>query len=189
MKTWNQYFIRHGWLLKETEMSGFDCTMETETNLEFLFEVLHQARVEYVFGNDTLFIEDGPLLEEQWIELLDFEHRGIGEGLWFRPGVDQPKIKELDTYICGIVRQLNRLGFYTVGSCHGHGRKAPYVMVTKDRDITALLENLELLGYKRVCSREKRNSYHIVFHMSRLELLELAEKLSPIEGEWKRNQN
>lgn len=184
MKTWKQLMIRHGWLLKENEMGEFDCTMETETNLAFLFGVLRQARVEYIFGKGTLFIEDEPLLEEQWIQLLDFEHRGIGEGLWFRPGVDQPKIKELDTYICGVVRQLNRLGFYTVGSCDGHGRKAPYVMVTKDRDITALLETLKLLGYKRVRSREKSNSYHIAFHMSRAQLLELAEKLSSIEEDW-----
>ena len=47
---------------------------------------------------------------------------------------------ELDTYICGIVRHLNRLGFYTNGSCDGHGRHSASISIVKnEKDMEQLL--------------------------------------------------
>lgn len=184
MKSWNQLFIRHGWLVKESECGGFDYSAEIEINLDFLFQTLNKAEIEFTYTDDILTIKDDPMSEEKWIEMIDDEHRGIGGGLWFRPGVDQPKVPELDTFICGIVRQLNRLGFHTIGSCDGHGRRVPYVMVKKNRDITNLIEIIELLGFKGTTYRENRESHKISFHLSRLELLDLAEKLHLVKEDW-----
>ncbi|WP_232214171.1 hypothetical protein [Bacillus sp. SG-1] len=122
-KTWNQLFVRHGWLLAEKEENIFDCSNETEGNIEFLMKSLESLQVSFSIFNRELIINSNQITEREWIEAIDYEGRGRVEGLWFRPGADQPKIGELDTYISGIVRQLNRLGFHTMGSCDGHGEE------------------------------------------------------------------
>lgn len=183
MKTWNQLFIQHGWLLKEEKSNVFDCKNESYDNLDFLLQSLDSANVSYSFENGTLFLPVTPISKQNWLEVLDFENRGIGEGLWFQPG-EQPKLRELDTYISGIIRQVNRLGFFTMGSCDGHGRRAAYIMITRDKDIESLMDIFKALGMKRIRCREQRDSYQVSLHMTREELLILAEKLSGIEESW-----
>ena len=123
MKNWNALFVRHGWLLNKEKENVFYCQHETEMNKQFLLQSLDQAHLSYEYDGQTLVMHSEPIQEEEWISILDFQERGHGGFLWFRPGQEEPKIQELDTYICGIVRQLNRLGFYTNGSCDGHGRQ------------------------------------------------------------------
>ncbi|MDL4842490.1 M20/M25/M40 family metallo-hydrolase [Aquibacillus rhizosphaerae] len=180
MKSWNQLLIRHGWLLKQVEENVFDCTHETQLNMEFLLESLDKANIDFMFDNRVLILPERRLSEQTWITAFSFENRGRS-GFWFRPGVDEPKLHELDVYISGIVRQLNRLGFYTQGSCDGHGKRPAHVMLTKGRDINELVEILLAAGMKRVHWRERSNSYHLTLHMQEMELLDLAEKLSLIE--------
>ena len=131
MKNWNQLLVRHGWLLNGIKENEFDCQNETEINQQFLLESLDQAQISYGYDGKTLVLHSEPSEEEAWISILDFKGRGHGGYLWFRPGQDEPKVRELDTYICGIVRQLNRLGFYTNGSCDGHGRHSASVSIVK----------------------------------------------------------
>jgi tripeptide aminopeptidase len=184
MKTWKQLFVRHGWMLTEKEENVFGCETETELNLQFLFDCFEKANICYTFYDETLYMPPKAIPEEKWLEAVDFEHRGRGEGLWFNPCEEQPKVRELDTYISGVVRQLNRLGFHTMGSCDGHGRRAAHVIVTKDSQIESLVELLLALGMKRVYTREMPNAYHLTLHLNQKELLDLAEKLSHVEGSW-----
>lgn len=184
MKTWNQLFVRHGWLVNQKEENVFDCRQETDINKQFLLESLDKAEALYHYDEKTLVMHSQPIEEEKWISILDFQHRGHGGDLWFRPGQEEPKVRELDTYISGIVRQLNRLGFYTNGSCDGHGRNAAYVSITKEKDLEQLVQLFLALGMKRVHYRENTRSYVISFPLKRVELLDLVEKMSVVEEEW-----
>lgn len=185
MKNWNQLFIRHGWLLNEKEENVFDLRNETEINKQFLLESLNQAHLSYDFDEKTLVMHSEPLQEEEWISILDFEYRGRGEDLWFSSEKEEPKIRELDTYICGIVRQLNRLGFHTNGSCDGHGRNSASVsIVKKGKSMKQLMQLLLALGMKRVYYRERSRSYAQSFPLKRAELLDLVEKISMVQEEW-----
>ncbi|USK71245.1 M20/M25/M40 family metallo-hydrolase [Peribacillus asahii] len=185
MKNWNQLFVRHGWLLNKKEENIFDCRYETEINQQFLLQSLEQAHLSYEYYEKTLVMHSQPIEEEDWISILDFQYRGHGGDLWFRPGQEEPKVRELDTYICGIVRQFNRLGFYTNGSCDGHGRNSASVsIVKKEKDIEQLVQMLLALGMKRVHYRENPQSYVISFPLKSTELLDLAEKISVVQEEW-----
>lgn len=185
MKNWNQLFIRHGWLLNEKEENVFDCRYETESNKQFLLESLDQEHLSYDYDEKTLIMQSEPLQEEDWLSIIDFEYRGHGGDLWFRPGQEEPKVRELDTYICGLVRQFNRLGFYTNGSCDGHGRHSASVSIVKgEKDVELLVQMLLALGMKRVNYRESRQGYAISIPLKRIELLELAEKMSVVQEEW-----
>jgi tripeptide aminopeptidase len=183
-KTWNQLFVRQGWSLDKVEGNIFDCSRETEANVEFLIKSLDVAGVDYTFNNGRLILVNEAVPEEKWLKVVDYKGRGHGEGLWFRPGIEQPKVAELDTYISGIVRQLNRLGFHTKGSCDGHERRPAHVMITKERNLDELVGLLLALGIKKIYSREQKNSNHIALHLKRNQLLDLAEKLSLIELNW-----
>ncbi|WP_174732172.1 M20/M25/M40 family metallo-hydrolase [Mesobacillus harenae] len=184
MKNWNQLFIRHGWKLAEKKENFFDIKGETEENISFLLECLEKSRVQYKLNGGMLSLPALAISEEDWLEAVSFQYRGRGEGLWFRPGVEEPKLRELDVYISGIVRQLNRLGFYTAGSCDGHGNRTAHVMITLHRTMEELSELLHALGLKRVHVREQRNSFHLSLPLQQTELLDLAEKLSLIEESW-----
>ena len=83
--------------------------------------------------DQTLEIHSNAVDEEEWIEAVSFEYRGRTENFGLSQDLQRPpKVRELDTYISGIVRQLNRLGFYTTGSCDGHEKRSACVYVTKD---------------------------------------------------------
>lgn len=184
MKTWNSLFIRHGWKLEQTEENVFSCEAETKENMKFLLESLDEVGVSYFFTDDILTLSGAVIAEDQWIEIIDFEYRGRGEGLWFQPGKQEPKVRELDTYISGIVRQLNRLGFYTKGSCDGHGRRAAHVLLTKERGIEPLVQMLLAMGMKRVYYRETEQSYRLNLPLDRPGLLDLAERMDAIQRDW-----
>src|SRR4051794_17626547 len=99
MKTWNQLFVRHGWKLEEKEENVFNCQTETKGNLDFLMESLEQAGVFYWIEEDCLVLQSAPITEQEWVEIVDSENRGHGGDLWFCPGEEEPKVRELDTYI------------------------------------------------------------------------------------------
>jgi tripeptide aminopeptidase len=103
MKTWNQLFVRHGWMLNQLEGNLFDCQTETDHNLQFLFQCFEKAGLSFAFDGERLVLPSEPISEEQWLQAIDFPHRGRGEGLWFRPGQETPKVFELDIYSSGVV--------------------------------------------------------------------------------------
>ncbi|WP_147533005.1 M20/M25/M40 family metallo-hydrolase [Bacillus marasmi] len=184
MKNWNQLLVRHGWKVAKQEGNVFDCRKETEENLDFLFQCLENANIPYQFQDGLLELPIDVIQEDAWIQAVQYRYRGVGGDLWFRPGIDEPKIRELDTYIAGIVRQLNRLGYYTNGSCDGHGKRNPYVMIIKESNVHQLVELLHALGIK-IQPNHKSPTYHqIAFRLTPSELLDLAEKLSLVDPEW-----
>ena len=95
----------------------------------------------------------------------------------------KPVLRELDTYISGIVRQLERLGFPTVYSCDGHDRHRPHIAIMKDGNADQLAELLGVLGV--VCRVNDRRDHDIVYlRTNRASLLDLAESLSLIQPDW-----
>jgi tripeptide aminopeptidase len=184
MKTWNQLFIRHGWMLKEVKGNVFDCMLETSANLDFLFESLNKVGANFSFDDSFLELPNMVMTEQKWMEAIDFPHRGRGEGLWFQPGVEEPKVRELDTYIVGIVRQLNRLGLYTCGSCDGNNRGIAHVYMNNEKDVATVVEVFHALGFKRVGLSERGRSRKILIPLKREELLNAAEKLRNIQKSW-----
>ena len=184
MKNWNQLFIRHGWKLEAQMENEFNCNGETEGNMEFLLQSLKAVKAEFTYDCSTLVIKSHPVSEEEWICAVDFQHRGRGEGLWFRPGKEEPKVIELDTFISGIVRQVNRLGFQTTGSCDGHERRmANFSLKKENTNVEQLVQLFTGLGVKALF-RDNRNNYLVKLPLSRAALLDVAEKLSFIEKSW-----
>ncbi|WP_062109972.1 M28 family peptidase [Bacillus niameyensis] len=184
MKTWNQLFLRHGWNLGNEKENVFNLRTETEGNVRFLMESLELAHVDYTVSGGKLVLPIVPIPEEAWIEVLDFEYRGRG-GFWFQPNTEEPKLNELDTYISGIVRQLIRLGFQTVGSCDGHGRRVAHIVISKEgNDFEKLSQMLLAFGMKRIHYRENGKNYHLSLPLKKIELLDLAEKMSVVEKSW-----
>lgn len=192
MKTWKQLFIRHGWLLQSISENEFVTTQESKENIEFLLESLKKANVDHFYDGKHLILNRKPINEQKWIDVLSFENRGRTESI----GVfneDAPILRQLDTYISGIVRQLNRLGFKTIASCDGHNRRAAYISISNDSNVDELVEMLIAIGFRKVYYREGNNSIHIhlpynIFQAhqveKREELLLIAEKLSVVEKDW-----
>ncbi|ETI70546.1 M20/M25/M40 family metallo-hydrolase [Neobacillus vireti] len=174
MKNWNQLFVRHGFLAEEVRPNVFDCKCETEENLAFLLENLEQLTVSFQYDGAFLTISSPVVEEEEWIVAVDFEYRGRGGDLWFRPILDQPKVKELDTYIAGIVRQLNRLGFYTESCCDGHDRRNPFIGFIKEVNVENVIEVLTAAGISQIYRRNR----HLKLRIQRECLLDITEKLS-----------
>jgi tripeptide aminopeptidase len=180
MKSWNQLFVRQGFIVEEIRPNGFVCLKEREGNVAFLLESLEKLQVTFSYEGGLLSITSPVVSEERWLDCVDFKYRGRGEGLWVRPGEDQPKVKELDTYISGVVRQLNRLGFHTNMSCDGHGERSPLLGFMNGTDMEMVIDVLHAAGVPRIRSRRREFRMNI----SRPLLLDVAEKLSHIEKEW-----
>lgn len=184
MKTWNQLFVRHGWLLEEKGANKFDCKKETKENLAFLKRCLNEAKVEYSLESSELIIFDEPIDESDWIKVLDEPFRGRNGDYWCRPGIDEPEIQQFDTYIAGVIRQLNRLQFFTTMCCDGHGRRTPYICFDKKGNMELIVNLFYILGIPRVTYREHRTHFHMPIRVKRPELLDLAENLSLIQLDW-----
>ncbi|MBO0960062.1 M20/M25/M40 family metallo-hydrolase [Neobacillus sp. MM2021_6] len=180
MKSWNQLFIRHGFIVTEVRPNIFDCRNETEVNLAFLQESLEELSISFTLSQGVLSLTSPVVEEDRWVEIVDNNHRGRGEDLWFRPGQDQPKVKELDTYIAGMVRQLNRLGFFTEGSCDGHNRRNPTIGFIRQVNVEAVMELLLAVGIPHIF---KRNRF-LNLRIQRNLLLDITENLSYIQKDW-----
>lgn len=180
MKTWKQLFIRQGFIVEEMSANRFDCKNETEDNLTFLMEIIEKLQVPFSFQNGILTLDLEPIKESDWLRAVDFNGRGIGGYLWFRSECEEPKIRELDTYISGIVRQLNRLGLLTEGSCDGNGRGFAFVQFKRELGMEKVEKLFHILAGGKVRIRDQ----HAVFCFDRTELPDLAEKMQVIEKGW-----
>ncbi|MGG2093488.1 M20/M25/M40 family metallo-hydrolase [Bacillus sp. S13(2024)] len=180
MRTWNQLFIRQGFKVEETQHQVFDLSYEREENRTFLLESLQKVGVVFCTDGNEITIEDTPVSEQVWLQAVDFRDRGLGESLWFSPGKEEPKIRELDTYISGVIRELNRLGLYTMGCCDGHEIRRPRIGFRKDVDLDTVTNLFTAVGVKRV---HVRGGY-VTLYASREELLDITEKLHYIQREW-----
>ncbi|MFD1032991.1 M20/M25/M40 family metallo-hydrolase [Metaplanococcus flavidus] len=179
MQNLNRLFIRHGFLVEEIEEGRFDCRKETEENMMFLIETLDELFVAYTKIKGLLKIEETDIDEERWLRAVDFTYRGRTEMLQFGPGVDIPGIKNFDTYMAGIIRQLNRLGLSTTSCCDGHEKKLPSISFTRDTDITTVVKVLTVIGLPNVHVR----NHSISIRAPRIQLLDAAEALSTFSPE------
>lgn len=174
MQNLNRLFIRHGFLVEEIGEGRFDCRKETEENMKFLIETLEKLLVTCLFGHGILKIEERELDEERWLRAVDFEYRDRTEMLQFGPGVDIPGIKNFDTYMAGIIRQLNRLCLSTSNCCDGHEKKVPSISFTQDTDMATVVKVLTVIGLPKVHVRNQSVSIRV----PRIQLLDAAEALS-----------
>lgn len=181
MKNWSALFIRQGFIVREVEDNFFDCKQESEGNIEFLLKSLSEGNVTFHYTSPFLTIESDVLPEKQWLELVDFQGRGRGEGLWFRGGLEEPKLYELDTFISGVIRQLNRLGLYTNGCCDGHDRRPASILFLKEENAAIAANLMMAAGLKHVRTHGKNMRLLI---NNREQLLDVAEVLNLIKKEW-----
>jgi len=125
-----------------------------------------------------------PVTEKEFIKVIVFPFRGRTEIIGEYHTPNKPYIRNLDTYICGLVRQLNRLGFYTIASCDGHKRQSAYMLFTAETNQEKLLQLLSISGSNRLRVRENGRSFRLNLPIAYPELLRLAEKLGTIKKTW-----
>ncbi|WP_461201959.1 M20/M25/M40 family metallo-hydrolase [Anoxybacillus sp. TBDG-1] len=178
MKTWNQLFIRQGFMLEEKSPNEFICANERKENVEFLLKRLDMANVDYTFCDDVLTIVSPPISEKQWLEAVEFYERGVWEAI----GVAEPKVFELDTYMSGVIRELNRLGLRTVSCCDGHDRRRPYVSFDGQTNMEKVMQLFHAL---QVHVRLRPSRFpEVVFLTKRERLLDLAEQMRNVQVDW-----
>lgn len=184
MKTWNQLFVLHGWALNRGERNLFDCQRETKANMAFLLDCLNEAGVQYQYTGSMLELPENPVDENLFLPLFDFEGRGITESVGRYEEKGQLVLRDLDTYISGVVRQLERLGFPTVYSCDGHDRHRPRIAIMKNGSADQLAELLLVLGVACRVNYNRRQHDTVYLHTNRTSLLDLAESLSLVKPDW-----
>ncbi len=107
MLRWSKHFIRQGFNVTEVQEDKFDCRMESEENISFLLKTLNKGNIAYVYQAPWLTIDDTTLPEKQWIELINVRGRGRTEMIGVE--AEELQVEKLDTYISGIVHELNRM--------------------------------------------------------------------------------
>lgn len=178
MKTWNQLFIRQGFILEEKSPNEFICTNEKKENVEFLLKSLDVANVDYTFWNDVLTIDNPPISEKQWLEAVDFRKRGVSEII----GLEEPKVFEVDTYISGVIRELNRLGLYTIACCDGHEKRQPHIYFHKETNMEKVMKLFRALHVNVRLSPSY--PHRVSLRMNREQLLDLAENMRKVQIDW-----
>ncbi|RAK14103.1 hypothetical protein B0I26_1346 [Anoxybacillus vitaminiphilus] len=109
-----------------------------------------------------------------------------GEGLWFRAGEEEPKVFELDTYISGVVRDLNRLGLYTNGCCDGHRNRRPHIRFDQRTDMEKVMQLWNALQV----NMRLRHPYVVTFLTNRERLLDAAEQMRNVHQiGWEKAKN
>lgn len=180
MTNWNRLFIRQGFMVQEKEQNVFICCKETEKNMSFLLESLDKLSAEYRFEKEMLTMLSPAVPEADWLYCVDFKQRGGGEWAGFRQGKEEPKIKELDTYIAGVIRQLNRLGLHTAYCCDGHEQRNPAIGFAEWVNMEKASKALHAAGVSKFLVRNR----NIKMAVPRQQLLDVAENLNNIEKEW-----
>ncbi|PID23527.1 M28 family peptidase [Sporosarcina sp. P7] len=189
--TWNRLLVRHGWHLeplvgeKWNEDQHFYAHEETDENMKFLTSCLTKANVLFDYDELRLLtIESAPLEEEQWLPVVNAKYRGRTEMCGMYTEDRQLNIYQLDTFMSGFVRQVNRLGIQTEYSCDGHSKRNPSLDIRKGVGATQLMELLQALGIP--CRMNRKNTQRDTLQIvtSKENLLDLAEQLSTIDEAW-----
>lgn len=178
MKNWNTLFIRQGFTVRELSSNEFDLYNETKENIDFLMECLQNAGIHFTHQHFFLTIHSKPVSEKEWLAAADFPGRGYGEGLWFHAEKEEPKIRELDLYISGLIRQLNRLALFTMGSCDGNGRGNASIHFRPGVEMDKVEKLFSMISDKKVRIRGQS----LILPHSRVELLDLTEKAIKLDA-------
>ncbi|QTD39469.1 M20/M25/M40 family metallo-hydrolase [Sporosarcina sp. Te-1] len=188
--TWKRVWMRHGWNLETVtgaeygEGLHFSLLHETDENIQYLCTCLAQAKVDYHIcaAKNHLTIYGSPISEAAWLAIVDSEGRGLTEMSGDYTEKRPIFLYELDVYVSGVVRQLNRLSFTTNYSCDGHNKRKPYVCV-KPGEGERLTSLLQALGFP--CRFRNTGRFHdtVTFLGDRKQMLDLAERLAQVEME------
>ncbi|TYS61967.1 M20/M25/M40 family metallo-hydrolase [Bacillus infantis] len=178
MKNWNTLFIRQGFAVREISTNEFGLDIETKENTDFLMECLLNAGVHFTQEHFILTIHSKPVSEKEWLAAADFPDRGHGEGLWFHAEKEEPKIRELDLYISGLIRQLNRMALFTMGSCDGNGRRHASIRFRNGVEMDKVEKLFSIISHKKIRIRGQ----NLILPHTRAELLNLVEKAINIDA-------
>ena len=116
---WKTLFTRYGIEVTSTN-GGFDLSKLSEENTQFVRLLLQQLQVDFYMNHNILFIESSPVSEISFVGKLEEMTNGVTEMLYH---VNNLPFAKLDTYIAGMITQLNRLGCWTIISCDGHDKR------------------------------------------------------------------
>ncbi|MER2191198.1 MAG: M28 family peptidase [Solibacillus sp.] len=179
--SWKQLFVRYGWLVEEVAPNIFSTEQELMDNVLFLMQSLDTVNAVYELRNNRLILKSAAPSERMWRSAVQFKERGATGQM----GLENVQLTQLDVYIAGIVRQLNRLGFQTTRSCDGHERAHPHVVIARgEGDYALLVRLLEALQLEERIIRRRERHYVVTFPMKRERLLDLTERLHQIDRSW-----
>jgi len=179
--TFVKLFIRQGFNVVEVQTNQFDCGQESEENIDFLLKTLDKGSISYHYHAPTLTINDAGLAEDVWIQFIDVIGRGKTEMLYSKTWSTRLNIEKLDTYISGVVNELNRLGLYTGYSCDGHGKHPASISLVHEQDLITAARVLTACGVKRIRTNRKMLTLNVT---KQGQMLDVAEKLHCIKKEW-----
>ncbi|WP_347861908.1 hypothetical protein U0355_01475 [Salimicrobium sp. PL1-032A] len=173
MTTWKQLMIRYGFDVVEQEKDVFSWRKERKENIRFACAALNRLGVEYSWKGESMTIHQAPVPEKSWAETLGVPGRGRTEMVG-----GNPTLKEMDTYISGLVVQMNRLGLKTVYSCDGHGRGPAHLDFIDRETVEQAAQLLEVVFAGGV--RITRSGIKINAGLS--ELADCAEAMSEMDS-------
>lgn len=169
-----QALLRTGFLFtKQNESLGFQ--LESKANKDFLNRLLVHVGLNILDGG-RLLSPQKEIDQSSWIETWQ-EYSGGAEG--GPSGLLSIELPIMDSYLSGIARWLTALGYVTVGSCDGHGRRLPRLYLkdrSQENEVATLIERSTkdkmTYAYPFVCPNawQGRDKFYV-------ELLDLAELL------------
>lgn len=189
--TWNRLWVRNGWNLETLigrnwiEGIHYRAHNETDENMKFLTACLSKADIQFDYdeGLRILTLESAPPEEEHWLPIVSAKYRGRTENVGIYGNGRQLNVYQLDTFISGVVRQVNRLGIQTEYSCDGQGKRYPSLVMPKGL-ANQFMELLQAIGIRSKMGREDAQRDTVYILVPREELLDVAERLSTIDQAW-----
>lgn len=110
---WDKVFIWNGFRFQEIAPTTYDFSQEEERNIKYLEKILKKLGYSKFF-KDKIFTPPNELIDKiLWLKIVKNTHRGAEGG-------EPTDLAIMDTYMGGIIRTLNELGFNTHFSCDGH---------------------------------------------------------------------
>ena len=166
-------------------VDGFDLSCENPQNIAYLRTILTRMNAEYDFAGSVFRPSSPNLSTHGWLQALEGLHEGAEAGPL---GFTSLNLRLMDTYMGGVVRWLNWIGITTTLSCDGHGREAPWLQVSSERDCRALSACLALISAGQW--RYDADSHRLISEdpnspatLDRTWLLDLAEVLYRARGQ------
>ncbi len=164
----------YGFEAKENDR-GFDLSALTQYNRDFCLQILSELGISYVKFGQMIETDVTRFDEKIWRESIE-QHCESQTGAFFKEGEIQ--LTFIDSFISGVVMQLNRLGCVTTLSCDGHEKRKPTVYF-ETLDFTQKAQSiLEAVGVS-----VRRNRLSLWSETERENLPSIAVTLSKISKE------
>jgi len=153
---------------------------ETNVNIELLKKLLKQGKFDHKFISRKVEMVSSPPSFEQWRQLLF----SVGQGHAENGPIEAMELYLVDIPVRAVVRQINRLGCRTEGSCSGHAdnelhRRHGWAYLDFQNPTSAMiaLRLFGSLGYKT----RLRGSRIVEIMENQFKLFELGLKLSKLD--------